>query len=289
VDGKHDLVQLIQQATDGMAAEYGRIRMRAKEDPGTAGDQGEQNWAELLSNWLPTSFHVVTKGRIVFSSGQASGQLDVLVLNPSYPRGLLDKKLYLAAGVLAAFECKNTLRREHIRKSVKSSAILGSLSRSDRSMKQHIFYGLLAHSHEVAFKKRPSREVVRDALAQADQAEIDDPRDCLDFICVADLGTWTLMRIPLVPASESNAAVLLTSYMGPLTDAPNHAAVHGQRSDAIGRFLTSLLSRFGLTDPALASIGSYFYDTGLFGMGEAISRRWDLDDLSEGLEQMIII
>jgi len=28
--------------------EYNRIRKRAYEDPGTAGDQGEENWAELL-------------------------------------------------------------------------------------------------------------------------------------------------------------------------------------------------------------------------------------------------
>jgi hypothetical protein len=30
-----------------MAAEYQRIRARSREDPGTAGDEGEQNWAEL--------------------------------------------------------------------------------------------------------------------------------------------------------------------------------------------------------------------------------------------------
>ena len=114
MNGKHDLTQLIQQATAEMAAEYGRIRARAQEDPGTAGDQGERNWADLLRRWLPKSYNVVTRGRIIFSNGEASGQVDVLVLSPSYPNGLLDKNLYLAAGVLAAFECKNTLRRQHI-------------------------------------------------------------------------------------------------------------------------------------------------------------------------------
>jgi hypothetical protein len=160
VNGKHDLTQLIQQATAGMAAEYRRIRARAQEDPGTAGDQGERNWAELLLRWLPKSFHVVTRGRIIFSNGQASGQVDVLILSPSYPNGLLDNNLYLAAGVLAAFECKNTLRREHIGRAVRASAILGRLSGADRSVKHHIVYGLLAHSHDIASRRRPPQEAM---------------------------------------------------------------------------------------------------------------------------------
>jgi hypothetical protein len=38
-----------------MAEEYDRIQKRATEDPGTAGDQGEENWATLLRNWLQIS------------------------------------------------------------------------------------------------------------------------------------------------------------------------------------------------------------------------------------------
>ena len=42
----HDLHDFMQQLSDEMAAEYDRIQKRAAEDPGTAGDQGEENWAE---------------------------------------------------------------------------------------------------------------------------------------------------------------------------------------------------------------------------------------------------
>jgi hypothetical protein len=45
--------------------------------------------------------HVVSKGRIISANGITSPQLDILVLSSSYPRGLLTKKLYLAAGVCA--------------------------------------------------------------------------------------------------------------------------------------------------------------------------------------------
>ena len=49
----HDLYDFMRQIDAEMAAEYNRIRKRTAEDPGTAGDQGEENWAELLREWLP--------------------------------------------------------------------------------------------------------------------------------------------------------------------------------------------------------------------------------------------
>src|SRR6266849_8997747 len=104
----HDLYEFMRQISADMAAEYGRIQMRATEDPGTAGDQGEENWAELLRGWLPRTYEVVTRGRIISQEGVTSPQIDVLVLNDTYPKKLLNKKLYLAAGVAAAFECKTT-------------------------------------------------------------------------------------------------------------------------------------------------------------------------------------
>ena len=106
----HDLHDFMSQISNEMSAEYDRIQKRASEDPGTAGDQGEENWAELLRDWLPRNYEVVTKGRIISQDGKTSPQIDVLVLNGAYPRKLLGKKLYLAAGVAAAFECKTTLK-----------------------------------------------------------------------------------------------------------------------------------------------------------------------------------
>jgi hypothetical protein len=288
VDRPHDLVLLIQQATADMAAEYKRIRMRTREDSGTAGDQGEENWADLLRAWLPASYPVVTKGRVLFTNGEPSDQLDVLVLSPSYPRGLLNKKHYLAAGVIAAFECKNTLRREHIKEAVQSSAKLGSLSRNERSIRHHIVSGLLAHSHNIASKRRPPQEVISDALAQADQSEVSDPRDCLDLICVADLGTWALMRFPIAPTQDASAAAVATCYMGQVIPQVGQAHRADLFPDPIGRFLTSLLGRFAPVDPALGSIASYFFDTQLYGTGHGQVRQWELVETSEDIQRIIM-
>ena len=59
----HDLEDFMKQVTSEMESEYQRIRSRALEDPGTAGDQGEENWAELLRDWLlPTYKPESTEG-----------------------------------------------------------------------------------------------------------------------------------------------------------------------------------------------------------------------------------
>jgi hypothetical protein len=81
----HALSTFLQQDLDELASEYGRIYARTIEDPGTAGDEGEENWADLLRAWLPDAYKVVTKGRIIGVAGEASQQIDVLVLRPAYP------------------------------------------------------------------------------------------------------------------------------------------------------------------------------------------------------------
>src|SRR5690348_14207781 len=106
---RHDYFDLVDEVKTWISQEYTRIQERVHEDPGTAGDQGEENWAAILRGWLPANYPVVTKGRIIDHDGKASPQVDVIVLSPFYPMSLRDKKLYFVGGVVAAFECKLTL------------------------------------------------------------------------------------------------------------------------------------------------------------------------------------
>jgi hypothetical protein len=130
-----------------------RIARRSSEDPGTAGDEGESHWQEILSGWLPTSFPVVTKGRILGSNGRPSRQIDLLVLHRGYPKKLLGKKRYLAAGVVAAFECKLTLRARDfagIARTARSARELFEVRGNTlyESLHSALIYGVLAHSSE---------------------------------------------------------------------------------------------------------------------------------------------
>lgn len=60
---KHDFFKLTGAVKESLALDYERIRARSRDDPGTAGDQAEEDWAEILRNWLPANCAVVTKGR----------------------------------------------------------------------------------------------------------------------------------------------------------------------------------------------------------------------------------
>ena len=105
-----------------MQAEYDRLRDQVKHDPGTAGANGEKNWKKLLEEWLPPNYRVVTGGTIMNTKGECGPQTDILVLSPWYPKSLAEKSdYYLEAGVVAAFECKLTLRPDGITQAVNNA------------------------------------------------------------------------------------------------------------------------------------------------------------------------
>ncbi len=212
----------MEQLRTELAQEYRRIRQRAIEDPGTACDEGEENWANLLRNWLPSHYHVVTKGRIVSHTGEASPQVDVLVLHPAYPKHLLTKKHYLAGGVLAAFECKLTLRANHLSEAAHNCAQTKGLVRKRsgtpyRELQSPILYGLLAHSH--SWKSTGARAAF-DLLDRIDDRQFEGPQhpcEMLDLVCVADTASYNLAKSVYIGPSISREkrAELKKEFGGP--------------------------------------------------------------------------
>jgi len=186
---------------ESLNSAYLRIRARSKDDPGTAGDQAEEDWAEILRDWLPATYRIVTKGRILFDDGSSSPQVDVLVLTPSYPKGLGNEKYVFAGGVIAAFECKLTLRLSDIRRAfdtacaIKRKAPSRSGTPYDELNRPPIF-GLLAHSQSLGKGARSLQlyEAVEKCAAECP----DHPRELLDVICVGDTATIVLGKHVLV-------------------------------------------------------------------------------------------
>ncbi len=200
---KNDLLDFFQQATTAMGSDYERISRRSKEDPGTAGDEGEENWASLLREWLPAGFHVVTKGQILFPDGSCSPQIDIFVLAPELPAGFIRRgiKKYPAHCVVAAFECKLTLRVSDLKKVFKNSSAIKNLQLIDkgspyRELHSPIIYGLLAHRFETKSKdKNLIFETINKKILDCDNDLVKHPREMPDIICVADLGTWTAFKM----------------------------------------------------------------------------------------------
>lgn len=291
-----DLRAFVEQAAIEMRKEYERIQERVGEDPGTAGDEGEVNWAMLLQRWLPSNYHVCVKGRVLGPNGRASKQVDVVVLYPEYPTGLLDKKLYLAAGVAAVFECKLTLRREHIGTTIRRAAEfqddLGLRLGSPRmELYSPIAYGLLAHSHEWQRPGSDPAETIDTALRAEDQLHVDHPRKMLDVLCVADLGTWSAFKTPIsgeprAPSYQRDArhpeGFVTTGFMerSARIEARHVASSGGDALDttalAIGELLTSQLIRLAYEDHRLQRMVSALRTGHFSSTGFATCRTWDL-------------
>ena len=299
VGTKHELIDFMEAVTTGIQSEYKRIQRRVNEDPGTAGDEGEENWAELLRNWLPSDYEVVTKGRIISKDGVASPQIDILVLKPCYPSYLKNKKLYLAGGVAAAFECKLTLKHAHIKDAFSTAHKIRNLTDKKpntplKEMNSSIVYGLLAHSHMWKTENATPVENVNQAIEKYDKKYIKAPSECLDFICVSDLATWSVMKFPAFIDIDSTVSPPKTiNYPLPITHyGVTHAGMFQTGSSAnlsttpIGAFLGLLLNRMAIYDAPLRDFAQHFRSSGVWrGTRTVCSRVWQQSIFTEDAQR----
>ncbi|MEW2356394.1 DUF6602 domain-containing protein [Spirillospora sp. NPDC029432] len=294
----HELHMFFDQVASEMRSEYSRIYRRSREDPGTAGDEGESNWAALLADWIPADIHVATKGRILGADGTASPQLDVVLLSGDYPRKLREKKLYLAGGVIAAFECKNTLRKQHISKLFSNAAAIRKLSTpNDGNFYGEVFgtitYGLLAHSHEWS-PERGAQAV--DTEIRRLHAEAKHPGELPAMICVSDLHTWQHMYMPLEPRSHANpieeeyfsmtnrgkwSYFTRSDFMRWMPLEKDFKPGEGpqiskERPNPIGELILCLLRHLSHRDSGREQLTQYYQKVGLSGgVGNISTAHWD--------------
>ena len=301
----HDLYEFMRQLSDKMAANYNFIQRRASEDPGTAGDQGEENWAELLRGWLPRTYEVVTKGRIISQDGRTSPQVDVLVLKSIYPKQLIDEnqKIFLAAGVAAAFECKTTVKASHIEDAVKTCVKIKNLypNREGTPYKElhaPIVYGLLAHSHSWKGSSSTPEDNIKQKLLKSDELYVSHPRQGLDVLCVADLAAWVSSKITFVgPATIRGWKSLdpkihlqyglegsvQSTYVGHTPSLDNQT----EQFTPIGALISNLSRRFGWEDSSLRDLVDYYQATEIGGTGTGSFRQWPISIYSENVQHCI--
>jgi hypothetical protein len=295
----HDLHNFMAQVTTEMASEYDRIYARAKEDPGTAGDEGEENWAQLFREWLPPSYHVQTKGRLIGHDGRMSKQIDVVVLKPSYPRKLLEKKIWLAGGVAAVFECKTTLTAAHVISSVKRCAEFKDLfpqreGSPREELRSPLIYGVLAHSHSWKGENSDPVGNIERALETAFPS-VTHPRFEIDVLCVADLATWSSTYTSRYEAAwqPDRLPALLSAFgasCGPLT--AMICSSHGTPSQSqtfrpVGALLDAVTYQLAWADASVRDIANYFRRANLAGSGSGTMRYWPLSSYSPGVSQQI--
>ncbi|WP_125181973.1 DUF6602 domain-containing protein [Thiohalobacter thiocyanaticus] len=297
---RHDLHDYMSQLSVKMDAEYSRIRKSAAGDPGTAGDEGEENWAQLLREWLPPAYRVVTKGQLIDGKGQLSPQVDVIVLKPSYPAALHHKKKYFIAGVAAVFECKLTLKRADLSKATATCVAIKRLSgvREGTPYKELMtgpIYGVLAHSHQ--WRGPDATQTIDDHLVAADSSHVGHPRETLDLVCISNLASWVVSKSPLFDPQEEidDAARAKLNPKGvPATTYMCHAGAKGAFADTefenftpVGVFVSQLLVKLAWDDVQLRDIASYFLSVEFSRSAVGQSRHWDWSVYSVGLRRKL--
>lgn len=110
-----------EQIENQMLNELERARTRFTH----AGDKGvvvENSFREFLKSYLPRRF-AVGNGEIVDSSGNRSGQTDVVIVNEDHPFTFAEDLpgLFFIEGVVAAAEIKSVLNSDHLERTIKNS------------------------------------------------------------------------------------------------------------------------------------------------------------------------
>ena len=287
-DNKNLLFEFIRRASQSMQDDYNTIQTWAKEDPGSAGDQGEENWATLLRQWLPSTFHIVTKGRIIGYDGTMSPQIDIVILKPEYPKGLYDsrQKIFLACGVLAAFECKLTLNQSHIKKFFENSIKIKSLVEKKEGtpydeLHSGILYGLLAHSHSWKRNNIKVQEHISNSLFNELDKTITTPLFMPDLVCVANLCFWNKFAM---------------SYLGPqyIKEWEELRQIYGEggclayfvhqdlsKEDVypIGGLIQSLTTKLSWGYDGLRSLSDYYTKINIGGSGKGEGKQFNIDNI----------
>ncbi|MFG3004470.1 DUF6602 domain-containing protein [Streptomyces calvus] len=299
----HDLLDFMNEVSHELQFEYERITRRSKQDPGTAGDEGESLWKEILSGWLPRDLPVVTKGRILGADGNSSPQVDVLVLHSGYPEKLIAKKQYLAGGVLAAFECKLTLRKRDMAKigenarAVRKIAARAKEDSPYAALHSPIIYGVLANSSE--WSTREDVLKVDSVLAEL-FASHSQPQDVLDVMCIADLACWT--RFVTVACGPPYWPADLWEKSRNLYGWPEEGAVHDQYSrwmkmegvddsapNSIYVLISKLLRRIAWEIPQYRGLAEYWNIANVPGRsgGAGAVRNWPLFAMPDEIVQQV--
>lgn len=276
---------------------YDEIRAEVGDDIQRAGHQGEGTWVQVLRPWLPSTYEVVTRKYIVPEEGSDEFEMDIIIVSPGYPKELSGDARIMAGGVAAAFSTRLTLDADGIddafKRAVKLRRGLKKRYGSPRSEMLGAFpVGMLAHSHDWKRPNSTPLENVSKKLALLDQSEVIHPREALDLLCVADLGTWAMLRAPYLPPQATvlmpGATDLYKSEGCSQTSmtTPNPAKTEWP----VGSLVAHLLGWLSYNDPTMRPFADSLRLAGLLGEGSGKARIWNLHDVfSDAMIQQLHI
>jgi hypothetical protein len=154
-------------------------------------------------------------------------------------------------------------------------------------MHSPIAYGLLAHSHDWA--EDTALNHVTDALSQG-CCDASHPSEVLDVTCVADLGTWTAMRMSYL-GPRNGAAWENHPYREHFPDGVAICSVSGPYREELERkqerfpiiplaqLCGYLTQRIAWVDESVRPLADYLRVTGTWGASAGEMRPWALGEV----------
>lgn len=114
------------------------------------------------------------------------------------------------------------------------------------------------------------------------------PRLGLDFLCVADLGTWVVSKIVVSywPESVRNPVLRDSVNSGLLPHTPFHKEKR-ERFTPIGAFYANFMDRLAWEDSTLRDVVDYYRETKIGGGGGGKLHSWHFDILSNAVQKQI--
>lgn len=204
----HEHHQWLTDVNDDIVRSYQRDEELARQRGQTqrTGHRVESRWKGVLSAWLPSQYEVVDKRKYILletdDGPTVTKETDLVVFYPHYPEKLRDKESVLASGVAAAFSIRRTIGRVDIKEAYEDAINLrrGMKVRAQGGLQSYlippVFFGLLAESHDWKADASTPKDNIKKITDEFDRDLVKSPREGLDLMCIADLGTWR--RITMV-------------------------------------------------------------------------------------------
>lgn len=257
-----------------------------------AGHHGEEIWGRFLQEWLPPQYEIGYRKYILLEAdpgdgSEVSGETDIVIFHPSYPRALRDRHEVLLSGIVAAFSAKLTLNRAGIEEAVNEAAKV----RRAAKLRSHdlngklltpFVYGILAHTH--AWKAPASNpvEAVTAALSELDLKFSNEPREAMDLLCVADLNFWSKQIMLVTPEHAEELPASVVAPGGHIQYSFLNVGDDKSAKDASSlilppvAFLVGLLyEKLSYYDDSLSAMADGFRltDTSIYGLSESTRNR----------------
>jgi hypothetical protein len=273
----HEHHQWLADVNDSIVESYKRDEAMARE-PGQiqrTGHRVESRWKGVLRDWLPPQYEVGDKRKYLLLETEdgptVTKETDLVVFYPHYPEKLRDNESVLASGVAAAFSIKRTIGRDDIKEAYEDAVILRrGMKIRGANLQAHlippVFFGLLGESHDWKAPASTPKENIKVITDEFDRDLVRSPREGLDLLCVADLGTWSRTTAVLPQrfmAGQAWPEEFRVAFTGS-TDIES-LVLSGMRHDyeqtnlsPLTNFIGSLWGMLAINDPTLKPLADGF-------------------------------